>query len=120
MDIYREEILEHYKNPHNFGDFDEPSVQAREANASCGDLIELQLVIEDSRVSDARFKGVGCALSVAAASLLTDELKGLGLDEAKALDEDFILGLMGIEVGSMRMKCISLPLRALNKALGKK
>lgn len=117
MDLYREEILDHYKNPRNFGDLDKPNVKAREANASCGDLIELQFKLRESTIADVAFKGSGCALSIAAASLLTEALKGKTIDEALKFDEQTMLDLLGIEVSGMRMKCVLLPFRALEEAL---
>lgn len=117
MDMYREEILEHYKHPHNFGELTKPTVSVREANASCGDLIELQLLIRDRRIVDVRFQGVGCALSIASASLLTDHLKDTGVAEASKFNEQSMLDMFGIEVSSMRRKCVALPLRALKLAL---
>lgn len=119
MDMYREEILEHYKHPHNFGDLPKPTVSVREANASCGDLIEFQLLIRDRQIVEARFKGVGCALSIASASLLSDQLQGTEIAEALKFDERSMLDLLGVEVSSMRTKCVDLPLRALKRALEK-
>lgn len=118
MDLYREEILEHYKHPQNFGELAIVSTKAREANASCGDLIELQLRLRDLTIAEVRFKGVGCALSIAAASMLTVKLKHKRVEEALRLDEGFMLDLLGVDVSSMRMKCVTLPLRALKRALG--
>lgn len=119
MDIYREEILDHYKNPRNFGELADATYKAREANTSCGDLIELQLKLDDSVISEARFKGVGCALSIAASSMLTEEIKGKKVSEIIKLDEKFMFDLVKIDVSSMRKKCILLPLRALERALSK-
>lgn len=117
MDLYREDILEHYRHPHNFGKLEDANTQAREANASCGDIFELQLRITESTITEARFRGVGCALSIAAGSLLTDTLKGKSLQEASGFGESDMLKLLGVTVSSMRMKCVTLPLRALQKAL---
>jgi len=119
MDPYREEILAHYKHPSNFGDLCDATVVAREANASCGDLVELSLKIVGSKIVDVKFKGVGCALSIASSSLLTEQLKGKTIAEVEKFDERFVVSLVGVEVSSMRMKCILLPLRGLERALAK-
>ncbi len=117
MDYYREEILDHYKNPRNFGEIEDATHSAREANASCGDLMELQLKVENGKVVDVAFKGMGCALSIAAASLLTEAIKGKSVSEARAVDKKMMNELLGIEVSATRSKCVFLPLRGLKKAL---
>ena len=117
MDLYREEILDHYRNPRNFGDLEGADVRVREANASCGDLVELQLSFEGSEVADVRFKGTGCALSIAAASMLTEEVKGKSIAALRRLDEKKILGMLGGKISSARRKCVVLPLRALQRAV---
>lgn len=119
MDLYREEILQHYKHPLNFGELMDASVRAREANASCGDLIEINLKLDGSVIAEARFKGAGCALSIAASSMLTEEIKGKDISEVIKLDEKFMRDLLKIDVSSLRMKCILLPLRAVKRALSK-
>ena len=118
-DLYREEILEHYKHPHNFGELSKATVTVREANASCGDLIELQLLVRSGTIVKAKFKGVGCALSLATASILTDDIQGKTVGEALRFDEQRVIALLGTEVSPMRRKCVLLPLRALDKALEK-
>jgi nitrogen fixation protein NifU and related proteins len=116
MDLYKEEILDHYKNPHNFGDLSGKTHQSREMNASCGDMIEIYLKIDKGVVVDAGFRGVGCALSTAAASLLTDEVKGKMVEEVVVWDKKIIDKLMG-EVNPGRVKCVTLPLEVLQKAI---
>jgi nitrogen fixation NifU-like protein len=117
-ELYREHILDHYKHPRNAGRLEGASLVARELNPSCGDSIELFLKLDGcDRVEAAAFEGRGCAVSQASASLLTERLKGRPLAEIMALDEKDVLGLLGIEVGPMRMKCAMLPLRALRSAL---
>lgn len=116
MDLYKEEILDHYKNPHNFGDLLGKTHEAREMNASCGDMIEIYLKVKRGVVVDASFRGVGCALSTASASLLTDEVKGKKLAEVANWEEGVVFNLMG-EVNPGRMKCVMLPLEVLQKAL---
>lgn len=116
MDLYKEEILDHYKNPHNFGDLAGKTHQARDLNASCGDMVEVYLKIERGVIVDAGFRGVGCALSTAAASLLTDEVKGKRVDEVMTWDEKILQKLIG-EVNLGRKKCVTLPLEVLQKAI---
>ncbi len=120
-DIYKEHILDHAQNPRNFGDLENADVTVREANASCGDLIQLALKISDDRsqITDIKFKGIGCAISTAAASLLTERIKNeeLRIENAEKLTEKDMVEMMGIEISPTRMKCATLPLRALHKAL---
>ncbi len=116
-DLYKEEIIEHYKNPRNFGELEDATYSVREANASCGDLIELQLKVENEKIVGVAFQGMGCALSIAAASLLTEAIKGKSVWEAKAVDEKMMNELLGVEVSATRSKCVFLPMRGLRKAL---
>ena len=117
-DLYRDEILEHYRRPHNFGTLPEPDAAFEGSNPLCGDRITLMLDIgEDGRVADVAFTGRGCAISQASVSMLTERLKGRPLAEVMAIDEKDILGLLGIDVGPMRMKCAMLSLRTLKSAL---
>ncbi len=122
MDIYREEILDHYKNPRNFGDLENATHSAREANASCGDLIELSIQVSNTGrgkvIQDVRFKGIGCALSTASSSLLSEKLKGMSVEAVLKLSIDDVVELLGSEISTTRMKCVALPLRALQRALG--
>jgi nitrogen fixation NifU-like protein len=122
-DVYREHILDHYKNPRNFGDLPRATHRATVTNASCGDVIELALDLrkedEKLKIERIRFKGTGCAISMAAASLLT-ELIGKGewtIDKLKSLDDRDMMEMLGVRVSPTRMKCATLPLRALEKAL---
>lgn len=120
-ELYRENILDHYKHPRNAGRLEEPAIAARELNPSCGDSVELFLMFDAcDRVADVKFEGRGCAVSMASVSLLTERIKGRPLADVLALGERDILGLLGIEVGPMRMKCAMLPLRALKSALANK
>lgn len=121
MDLYREEILDHYRNPRNFGELGDASIVVREANASCGDLIELsvKLVGEGRKraIGDIRFKGLGCALSIAAASMLTEKIKRKSVESIRNFNEEKMLGLLGSEMTSARKKCVFLGLRALERIL---
>ena len=115
-DIYKDIILDYYRNPRNFGDLTDPNVRAKDSNPLCGDIIEMQLKINESKVDDIRFKGKGCAISQAAASMLTEVVKGKTLDEIKAMDKSDVLELLGIDPGPTRIKCALLGLKVLKLA----
>lgn len=117
-ELYQENILDHYKHPHNKGRLEGATLFAKELNPSCGDVIELALKLDGcDRVAEAKFEGRGCAVSTASVSMLTDRIKGRPLAEVMALSERDILEMLGIAVGPMRMKCATLSLRALKSAL---
>lgn len=117
MDIYKEIILDHYQNPRNRGKLTDASGAISLENPSCGDTIGMQVLLKDGVISDIAFEGTGCALSQAGASLLTERVKGLPVSEVSAFSKDDMLGLLGIEVGPSRLKCVLLPLETLQKAL---
>ena len=117
MDLYAEEILDHYKHPRHFGHLDEPTLTYHDTNPLCGDEITLELRIEDNKVADVAFTGHGCAISRAAASMMSEEIVGMSLDELRGWDKESILDLLGIEVGPVRIKCALLPLKALKAAV---
>jgi nitrogen fixation NifU-like protein len=112
-DIYKDIILDYYRNPRNFGDLPNPDVRAKDSNPLCGDIIEMQLKINDGKVEDVRFKGKGCAISQASASMLTEVVKGRTLDDVKALSKVDVLNLLGIDPGPTRIKCALLGLKVV-------
>jgi len=113
-DFYREFILDHYKNPHNFGELADATHRYHDTNPLCGDEITMYLKIgENERVEDVAFSGKGCAISQASASILTDEVRGKTLDELKALDRDHVLESLGITLTPARIKCALLSLKTL-------
>jgi len=117
-DLYRDEILEHYRNPHNFGTLDEPTLVKEGSNPLCGDRITLMLEINaDGTVADVAFTGRGCAISQASASMLTDEIKGKPLTEVATTNRQNVLDNLGIEISPARMKCAMLSLETLKSAV---
>jgi nitrogen fixation NifU-like protein len=116
-DIYKDIILDYYRNPRNFGDLPDPDVRAKDSNPLCGDIIEMQLKIRDGKVDDIRFKGKGCAISQASASMLTEAVKEKTLDELKTMGKPDVLELLGIDPGPTRIKCALLGLKVLKLAV---
>jgi nitrogen fixation NifU-like protein len=116
-DLYRDFILEHYKRPRNFGELEPHDLEAHEYNPLCGDEIGVQIKVVDGKITDLRFHGQGCAISQAAASIASEELIGMDVEEASKLDADWMLGLLGIDISATRRKCALLMLKALRHAV---
>ena len=113
MNIYQEELLDHYENPSNYGTLPNPTISHEEDNPLCGDQIRIDLLIEDDTITEVCFCGHGCTISLAAASMLTEEIEGKSLDEVKKLSRDDILDMIGIPLGPVRVKCALLALKVL-------
>jgi len=112
-DLYRQNILDHYQSPRNFGTLEHPDISAEDSNPLCGDVIRIDLKIQDGKVADVRFSGKGCSISRAAASMLTEEILGKSLEEVKRIGKDEVLEMLGIELGPVRLKCALLALKTL-------
>jgi len=115
--LYREIILDHYKNPRNKGHLDHPSCSASKRNPLCGDEIEVSLLVADDIVLEAKFSGSGCAISTAAASMLTSKLIGMKTADIEKMTHQDINALLGTELSPNRVKCALLALETTKKAI---
>ena len=111
--FYREYILDHYRNPRNFGRLEHADITHEELNPLCGDVVGMDFAVKDGVIEDVRFHGRGCAISQASASLLTERLKGMSLEEARKIGKEDVLDELGIEISPARLKCALLSLKVL-------
>ncbi len=116
-DIQAEIVLEHYREPHNYGTMENPTVSLTESNPVCGDTVNLSLHIEDGRVKSVKFVGKGCSISQASASMLTDRISGHSLEDLKKMDEKEIIDMVGLNLGPSREKCALLSFNTLQKCI---
>ncbi|MGI0102304.1 MAG: Fe-S cluster assembly sulfur transfer protein SufU [Nitrosotalea sp.] len=117
-DIYREIILDYYRNPRNYGKLTNPDIAQRDSNPLCGDELEMHLNIKENKVVDVKFTGKGCAISQASASMLTELIMGKNFEEVKKLSKEDILDNLGLhELGPARIKCALLSLKVLKSGL---
>ena len=112
-EIYRENILEHYKHPRHHGTLDNPDISYEDANPLCGDHLRMDLKVKDGRVAEVRFSGHGCSISQASASMLCERIEGQPIEDIKRLTRDDVLEMLGIELGPVRLKCALLALKTL-------
>ena len=117
MNIYQENIMDHFRHPRNKGVLAAPTVQHEEYNPVCGDKIIMTAKLDDDIVIEVKFDGVGCAISQAAASMLTEVITGKAADDVVRMSKEEMLSMLGIPVGPVRMKCALLALRTIQKAL---
>lgn len=113
--MYRQQILDHYKKPRNFGKITTKAASSHAENPSCGDSIEMDVVIIDGKINDIRFTGEGCAIAVASTSLLTEHVKGKRVTEIANLEFEDIQKLLGVDIHPARRKCATLGLNVLKK-----
>ena len=117
-DLYSEMIVDHYKNPRNFSEMKDADLVGKGANASCGDMVEF-FIKGEGKVDEVSFRGIGCALSTAASSMLTEKIKGMSFNDLRNMNYKDLEDLMGIEISPTRMKCVELPLKTVKKLLSK-
>ena len=117
-DLYREIIIDHYKNPIHKGHIEESDYTFEDENPLCGDHIQIELKVDQSKkVIDAKCNGQGCAISISAADLLLDSIIGKSVEELKTLSKKYVLDLLGIELSPVRLKCALLSLKILKAAV---
>lgn len=112
-DIYRQNILDHYKSPSHRGEIENPEITYEDANPLCGDVIRMDLRVKDGRIEEVRFSGKGCSISQASADMLCEKIEGMTLEEARKVSRDDVMELLGIELGPVRLKCGLLALKTL-------
>ena len=117
-DIYHEMIIDYSRNPINFGEIKDHDVTFHDSNPLCGDSIDIDMKIDDNKVTDIKFHGKGCAICMACSSVLTEITKGKTLDEVRKIDKSDILGELGLEhLQAVRIKCALLSLKVVKSAL---
>ena len=112
-DLFRENILDHYKHPRNRGTLEHPDITYEDANPLCGDRLRMDINVKEGRIDQVRFSGVGCSISQAAASMLSEAVEGKTLEEVRKLSREDMLEMLGIELGPVRLKCGLLALKTL-------
>ena len=111
--LAREIIIDYYRHPRNKGRLENPTISHEEKNPTCGDVVRIDLLVEDDRVKEVRFDGYGCSISLASASMLTEMVQGKTMDEVRQISKDDILDTLGIRLGPARLKCALLGLKVL-------
>ena len=114
--MYAEIIMDYYRNPKNYGKMEHPDAQSKDVNISCGDEVEIHMAIGKGKIRDILFSGKGCAISLAATSMLTEAVRGKDINEAIVLKKEDVLALLSIPVSPMRLKCALLGLKVFKMA----
>lgn len=116
--IYQEDVMDHYENPRNIGEMDHADMSGRDANASCGDMVEFQIKSNEGVIEDVKWKGIGCAITTASSSKLSEWLIGKKVAEVREMGEGGLKDAIGIEVNPGRSKCLTLPIKVVLKLVG--
>ncbi len=117
LNLYQEILMDHYRNPRNNGTIVPCDFQAQQRNSSCGDEVDFTGIIRDGRVVEVAFTGKGCVISQATASILSEKIVGMSLEDIRALDKDDIIAMIGMPLGPVRLLCGLLPLTAVQKGI---
>ncbi len=118
-ELYSEIFMEIYDHPHNFGTIESADLKSEDSNPLCGDKINIYIKIDENRrITDVKLTGKGCAISMVSASMLTDKIKGMRIEEVLAIKPEEVIELLKVPVGSTRVKCALLPLAVIRKATG--
>jgi len=119
MSDYKDEIIDHYKNPRNFGEMESPDLSITEANSSCGDMIKISLKMDGEKIAEVKWQGVGCAISTAAASMLSEKVSGMSKEDLEIMGDKGIEEMLGGEINPGRINCATLAYRGLLNLLKK-
>ena len=111
--IYREDVMDHYENPRNMGEMNAPDMDGKDANASCGDMVQFQIKVSGESISDVKWKGIGCAITTAASSKLSEWLIGKEVGKVRELGQEGLLDAIDIEVNPGRIRCVTLPINVV-------
>ncbi|MEM5782078.1 MAG: iron-sulfur cluster assembly scaffold protein [Candidatus Aenigmatarchaeota archaeon] len=125
LDIYSQRIIDYYKNPKNKGSLENADVEFSDSNLLCGDSLKIYISFSRDKnkkkriIRDIKFDGVGCAISIASASILTEFVKGKSIEEIKKIKNEDVKKMLGIDLGPVRVKCALLALKVLKMAIYK-
>ncbi len=117
LDIYAENLMQHYEKQHNRGRLSDFDVKVHEENTTCGDSMDLYLKVDKGRVKDVSFEGIGCIISMGSASITTDFVKGKSLKEIEKMDARTVIDIIGVDPGPARIHCATLAMRAVKSAV---
>lgn len=112
-EIFQEVIMDHYRNPRNFGNLINPDIKFRDSNPACADVIEININVKDENINVIKFCGQGCAICIASASMISERINGISLEDVRNFNKEDLLDMLGIELSGMRIKCALLPLKVL-------